>query len=204
MDIQVQELIDKIRQDGIESASDSARKIREDAELEAKKILESARKEADLLVEKAKADVAKMEASSREALEQAARNCLIALRARLEAVFGAVTVRETGAAMSAEIIAKVLPEILSKWSATNSETPELLLPEAAMNDMEKSLRTALSAELSKGMIIRPVKDLDAGFRLAAKDGGLWWDYSAESLGELLAAYLNPRLAETIRSAVEGL
>lgn len=204
MDIQVQELIEKIRQDGIESASESARKIREEAEIEAKKLLESARKEADALIEKAKADVAKMEASSREALEQAARNCLIALRSRLEAVFGAVSVRDTGAAMSADVIAKVLPEILSKWNASNSDSPDLLLPEAAMNEMEKALRAALSAELAKGMVIRPVKDLDAGFRLAAKEGGLWWDYSAESLGEVLAAYLNPRLAETVRSAVEGL
>ncbi len=204
MDIQVQELIDKIRQDGIESASDSARKIREEAQADAKKTVEAARKEAESLLEKAKADVVKMEASSREALEQASRNCLIALRSRLEAVFAAVTVRETGTAMSADLIAKVLPELLSKWSATNSEAPDLLLPEAAMNDMEKALRAALSAELSKGLVIRPVKNLDAGFRLAAKEGGLWWDYSAEALGEVLAAYLNPRLAETVRSAVEGL
>jgi len=204
MDIQVQELIDRIRQDGIETASGTAQTIRQEAEAEAKKILESARKEAEAITNKAKADVARMEAASNAAIEQSGRNLVLALRSRIEALFSSVISREVAAAMDAGLISKLLVELLDLWAKKGEQTPDLHLPEGTVAAVEKPLRQALSAELSKGLVIRPVKDLDAGFRLVAKDGSAWWDFSAEALGEMVAAYLNPRLADTIRSAVKDL
>jgi len=54
MDIQLQELIDKIKKDGIESASADAARIRAEAEAEAKRIIAAAKKEAEILVERGK------------------------------------------------------------------------------------------------------------------------------------------------------
>ncbi|GHV84182.1 hypothetical protein AGMMS50212_15260 [Spirochaetia bacterium] len=43
MDIQLQELIEKIKKDGIESASEDAARIRSQAEAEAKRIVDDAK-----------------------------------------------------------------------------------------------------------------------------------------------------------------
>ena len=53
MDIQVQELIDKIKQDGIENASKAAQSLRDEAEVQAQKIVEKAKAESTKLVEAA-------------------------------------------------------------------------------------------------------------------------------------------------------
>ena len=50
MEVQLQELIDKIKKDGIESASGEAARIKSDAEAEAARIVSAARKEADDIV----------------------------------------------------------------------------------------------------------------------------------------------------------
>jgi V/A-type H+-transporting ATPase subunit E len=46
------------------------------------------------------------------------------------------------------------------------------------------------------------RSLDAGFRISNKDGSAYYDFSAESVAELFSAYLNPRLAETLKNAVK--
>ena len=56
MEIQLQELIDKIKKDGIESASKDAARLKQEAEGEAKRILEAARKEAADIVARGKQD----------------------------------------------------------------------------------------------------------------------------------------------------
>jgi V/A-type H+-transporting ATPase subunit E len=47
------------------------------------------------------------------------------------------------------------------------------------------------------------RNLGAGFRIAGKDGSAYYDFSSESVAELLAAYLNPRLGEILKTAARG-
>ena len=70
MDIRVQELLDKIKDDGVEHAEAEAAKIRAAAEEARAALLDAARKEAKAIVEKGKADAARDEASGRAALKQ--------------------------------------------------------------------------------------------------------------------------------------
>ena len=57
MEIQLQELIDKIKKEGIEAASEEAAKLRREAEAEAAGIVAAAKKEAADIVSRGKADV---------------------------------------------------------------------------------------------------------------------------------------------------
>jgi V/A-type H+-transporting ATPase subunit E len=61
----------------------------------------------------------------------------------------------------------------------------------------------LSAELKKGVELKSDRNLAAGFRIANRDGSAYYDFSAESVAELLSAYLNPHLAETLKESVKG-
>jgi V/A-type H+-transporting ATPase subunit E len=54
-----------------------------------------------------------------------------------------------------------------------------------------------------GLDVRPVSGIAAGFRIGEKGGAAYYDFSAESIGELLSAYLNPRLAEIMKRAAQS-
>jgi V/A-type H+-transporting ATPase subunit E len=57
----------------------------------------------------------------------------------------------------------------------------------------------LSEELKKGVVLKPVAHIDAGFRVGEKNGSAYYDFTAGGVAEILAEYLNPRLAEIMKS-----
>jgi V/A-type H+-transporting ATPase subunit E len=44
--------------------------------------------------------------------------------------------------------------------------------------------------------------MSAGFRIGVKNGAAYYDYSAESLAEMFAAYLNPKVAALLKTAAK--
>jgi V/A-type H+-transporting ATPase subunit E len=202
MDIQLQELIDKIKKDGIESASEEALRLKTQAEEEAKRILDAARREAEDIVAKGKADAERSEKAGVTALKQASRNLFLAFKKEIEALLDRIVAREIDAAYTGEVIKGVLPEILKNWAARGSDALDIILSEKDRKSLEDFFNTKLAGELKKGVELKTGRNLNAGFRIAEKDGSAYYDFSAESVAELLAAYLNPRLAEILKNTAK--
>ncbi|MDR3145129.1 MAG: V-type ATP synthase subunit E [Treponema sp.] len=199
MEIQLQELIDKIKRDGIESASEEAARLKSQAEAEARRIVEAARKEAETIAVAAKADAERAEKAGIAAVAQASRNLILAFKGEIQAVLDRIVARETAAAYNADVIKAALPEILKNWAAKGSDSLDILLPAAQLGSLEGFFREKLATELKKGMELRSDRNLGAGFRIANRDGSAYYDFSAEAVGDLLSAYLNPRLAEIVKA-----
>ena len=77
MDVQLQELIDKIKKDGVTAAKTSAEEIISEAEENAKKIVSDAQAQAEKIIKNAKAETERMEKASEDAIKQAGRNLLL-------------------------------------------------------------------------------------------------------------------------------
>ena len=80
MEIQLQELIDKIRKDGVDAGEAQAEKILVSAKEEAQRIIAEAQAEADKILVNAKNENMRMVKSSEDAIRQAGRNLLISFR----------------------------------------------------------------------------------------------------------------------------
>ena len=80
MEMQLQELIDQIKKDGVEAAESKAEAIVKAAKEEAEKIIAEAKAEAEKLMQNAKAENEKTVRSGEDALRQAGRNLLISFR----------------------------------------------------------------------------------------------------------------------------
>jgi len=204
MDIQVQELIDKIKKDGIESASEEAAHIKHDAENEASRIVEAAKKEAADIVAKAKQDAERSEKAGIAAIEQASRNLVLLFRGEIQGLLDKVIDAELVEAYNDDTVKKILPEVLKSWSEKGIDSLSLLLPEASISKIESYFTTKLANELKKGMEIKPDSNINAGFRIAMRDGSAYYDFSAEAVAELFSAYLNPYLSEIFKSSTKEL
>ncbi len=203
MDVQLQELIDKIKKDGIEAAGMDAERVRTEAQGEARRIVEAARKEAEALIAKARLDADRFEKSASAALEQASRNLVLSFKDEIGSLLTLIINRETVAAYSDDSLKLVVPEILKAWSSKGVDTLDLLLPPETLARLESFFTQKLAAELNKGVTLKGDRMVGAGFRIAAKDGSSYYDFSADSVAELLSAYLNPRLAEILKASVKG-
>lgn len=203
MDVQLQELIDKIKKDGVATAEKEAAKIIDDAEKKAETIIADAQAKAAEIIKNSKNETARMEKASEEAIVQAGRNMLLSFKDSLVKELDGLIQTETAKGESADVLAKLIPETVKAW-AKNADASELsvLLSEKDLKSLEKGLTAELKSEISKGLEIKPDKTLTAGFRIGVKNGAAFYDYSAESLAEMFAAYLNPKVADLMKVAAK--
>lgn len=201
MDIRVQELLEKIKRDGIEQAEADAAKIQAAAEASRAEIIASAEKEAKAIVAKAKADAERAEEAGRAALAQASRDLVLAFRGELEKVLATIVEAEVGAAFDAETVKRVLPAILEAWAKDGRDELSVLLPAKDLSALEAFFKDKLSASLKKGLEFKPHRDAKAGFRIVEKGGAAYYDFSADSVAAMLGSYLNARLAAIVAGSV---
>ncbi len=204
MDVQLQELIDKIKKDGVATAEAEAAKKIAEAEKKAESIVADAQAKAGEIIKNAKAETERMQKASDEAIVQAGRNMLLSFKDSLVAELDGLIQAETAKAETKDVLAKLIPETVKAW-AKNSEASELsvLLGEKDLKALESSLTAELKSEISKGLEIKLDKTLTAGFRIGVKNGAAFYDYSAESLAEMFASYLNPKVAALMKEAAKG-
>ncbi|MDR2210110.1 MAG: V-type ATP synthase subunit E [Spirochaetaceae bacterium] len=201
MDIQLHELIEKIKKDGIEGASEEASRLKAEAESEAKRILGAAKKEAADIIAKAKADAERAEKAGIAAIGQASRNAVLVFKSKIQELLDLITRKETAAAYSADTLKTVLPDIIRGWVSKGEELA-VILPPRDLDSVEAFLRDKLASELQKGLEIKTGRGLEGGFTISNRDGSAYYDFSVEAVAELFSAYLNPRLAEVLKTAVK--
>jgi len=201
MDVQLQELIDKIKKDGVAAAEKSASEIISTAEKKAAKIVSDSELKADKIVKTAKTETERMEKASEDAIRQAGRNLIISFRDSVTAELSAIVKAETAKAYSGELLAKLIPETVKAWTAkTDAKDVSVLLSEKDLSALEKELRAALKAEIAKGLELKPDNTIAGGFRIGINKGEAYYDYSADAVADLFSAYLNPRTAAIMKSA----
>ena len=203
MDVQLQELIDKIKKDGVTAAEKEAAKIIAEADKKGETIVKDAEDQAAKIIKDAKAETKRMEKASDEAIVQAGRNMLLSFKDSIVAELDGLIKEETAKALSKDVLGKLIPETVKAW-VKNTDASELsvLLSEKDLKALESSFKTKLKAEIKKGMEIKPDKTLTAGFRIGVKNGAAYYDYSAEALSEMFAAYLNPKVAGLMKIAAK--
>jgi len=203
MEIQLQELIDKIKKDGIESASVDAAKIKSEAEAEAGRIIAAAKKEAADIVSRGKTDAERSEKAGVAAIEQASRNLVLAFKGEIQALLDKLSAEAVSSAYSADVIKGILPDLIKNWAAKNTDSVAVLLSEGDLKKIEAALKSQLASALKGGVELKAGKNLDGGFHIVEKDGAAYYDFSAQAVAKLLSAYLNPRLAEILTNAAKG-
>ena len=204
MDIQVQELIDKIKKDGIETASKEASKIRTEAESEARRIVDLAKKEADDIVSRGKQDAQRAEKAGIAALEQASRNLVLAFKDEIQALLDRIIAEHVSTNYSDDVLKAALPEVLKSWAGGKGNDLSVLLPESELSKLKEFFSEKLTEQLWKGVELKTSRKLTSGFHISNKDGSVYYDFSAEAVAQLLSTYLNPKLAEILKNSSKGM
>jgi V/A-type H+-transporting ATPase subunit E len=202
MEVQVQELIDKIKKDGLDAAARDAAKLKEEAEANAKQIVDKANKEAAAITAKAKSDAERTEQACIAAVGQASRNVILSFKGEIQALLDRIIANEAAKAMSGDALKTLLPEVLKSWAGAKGDAVDLLLNEGQLKELQDYFGSKLSESLKAGVELKSDRNLAAGFRIASKDGAAYYDFSAEAVADLLSAYLNPKLAETLKETAQ--
>jgi V/A-type H+-transporting ATPase subunit E len=204
MEIQVQELIDKIKKEGVESASQEAARLKAEAEADARHIIEAAKKEAEEIISRGKLDAERSEKAGVAALEQASRNLILVFKGEVQALLDKLVADCVVANYSDDVLKAALPELLKAWAAKGSDNLAVILSEGDLSKLQSFFNEKLISELRNGVELKSNRKLGSGFHISNKEGSIYYDFSAEAVALLLSAYLNPKLAEIMKNSSKGI
>ena len=201
MEIQLGELIDRIKREGVEAADAEAMSIIDSAKAEAERIIADAKAKADKMIADAEAENEKMLRSSEDAIRQAGRNLLISFRESVTRELRCVTERKVVSAYTSEQFVQLVVNTVEAWAKKpDSEELSLILNTEDLKALEDSLLSALKDRMLEGITLKSGDSFDKGFRIAVKDGSVYYDYSAEAVVDMLSSYLSPKVTALLKEA----
>lgn len=201
MEIQLQELIEQIKKDGVETAEAEAKAIVEGAEAEAKKIISDAKAQAEKILLNAKNENERMVKSGEDAIRQAGRNLLISFRESVARELNAIAGENVNTVYSSDAFAQIIINVVECWAARpDAEDISVILNSEDLKSLEETVLAGLKAKMLNGVTLKPNDNFYGGFRIAVNNGGAYYDYSAEAVTDMLSNYLSPRVTELLKEA----
>ena len=201
MEIQLQELIDQIKKDGVGAAENEAEKILASAKEEAEKIVRDAKAEANKILQDAIEEKERMVKSSEDAISQAGRNVLISFRESVARELKAILKEEVNTVYSSDSLANLIVKFIEDWGKNpNSEDVSVILNGEDLKSLEDTILSSLKEKIGNGVTLKANDNFDGGFRIAVNNGKAFYDYSAEAVVEMLANYLSPKVTEILKEA----
>lgn len=201
MEIQLKELIDQIRKDGVEAAEVEAEAILKAANEKAEKIIADAQAQADKLLSDAKTENERMVKSSEDAIRQAGRNLLISFRESVTRELNTILTKSVNAVYSSEALAQIIINVIESWAKKpDTEDVTVILNNENLKTLEETLLAGFKDRMLEGVTLKAGDSFDGGFRVSVNNTGAYYDYSAEAVVEMLSAYLSPKVTELLKEA----
>ncbi len=201
MEVQLQEIIEQIKKDGVTTAEAEAKVIIEAAKSEAEKIISDAQVKADKIIAGAKTETERLTKSSEDAIRQAGRNLLISFRESVTRELKAIVGENVTAVYSSDAFAGLIISVVESWAnRPDAEDIAVVLNTQDLNKLEDTLLAALKEKMLKGIALRVNDNFDGGFRIAVNNGSAYYDYSAEAVVDMLSNYLSPKVTELLKEA----
>lgn len=201
MEIQLQELIEQIKKDGVQAAEAEAAAILAAAKEQAERIVADAQARADKMLAAAKAENDRVVRSGEDAIRQAGRNLLISFRESVTRELGAILNEGVASVYSSEALSAIIVRAIEGWAAKpEAEDVAVVLSSEDLQALEQTVLAALKERMLSGVTLKASDSVDGGFRIAVADGTAYYDYSAEAVVDMLSGYLSPKVAALLKEA----
>ncbi|MTI13941.1 hypothetical protein [Sansalvadorimonas verongulae] len=210
----VQELIEKLRNQGVSSGRDKADELVDNAKSEAASIVADAKKEADAILVQAKKEAEFTLKSGEEALEMAGRNAVLEMKGYLMERFSARISEAVSNEMTDQgVLQKVILEVAGRSGLQGEKSVEAVLPSkiigvdelrANPEDVKEGTLAYFVVRNAREMLTDGVSfavsdDQQSGVTFRLKDKNIELELDDNAVSEMLLKHLQPRF----RAVLEG-
>jgi V/A-type H+-transporting ATPase subunit E len=208
----VQDLISRIRDEGVESGKQEAGRLVSEAQLQATRLVEDARTEVDELRKKARAEIENEKNAALAALKLAARDTSLQLEADIVSAFEGYVKRLVSPALRDPELIQALVLVLAghavekfvKDQEIRVFVSDVLFKEAGesseLDERAKQAVLGITGEiLREGIELIPSSEVAGGARVQLVDENLEVDLTDETVHKVLLKHLLPRF----RAILEG-
>ncbi len=191
-------LIQRLKEEGIEEARDKSREIIDNTTKKAAKIIEEAEEKKAEIINGAEKKAASLKKACDDALKQASRDLILSLRENITELFNSVTKREVSASITRDVLKDIITNIAQGFKAGSELDIEVVLSPEDKKSLEDVLVKALKKELEKGVTLKPSHSVKKGFRIGAENKEFYYDFTDDAIAEAIELYLSPRIKDIIK------
>ena len=193
MSNKLQELTEKLYNEGLSKGKEEGKLLLARARDEADRIIADARNQAATIVSDAEKQAADLKEKTASDLKMASAQCLQATKKDIENLL----VNAIGAAPVEKELSdpdfrkKIIEAVATRFSTEQPGDISLLLPVSLKDKLEPWVEGELRKKLGSGLKADFTKKIAGGFTIGPKDGGWFVSMTDETFSKLLAEYLRP-------------
>ena len=193
MQNKLQELTDKLYNEGLAKGKQEGEEILAKAKVQAEEIVAKAKAEAAAIVSAANKEAEDLKTKVQGDLKMAASQSVAATKKDIETlVVTKMTAGEVANALtSAEFVKEVIMAVAKGFNAEEPVDLEVVLPETLKADLETFVTKELTAVLNAKVEASFTKKIAGGFTIGPKDGGYFISFTEETFNALISEYLRP-------------
>jgi V/A-type H+/Na+-transporting ATPase subunit E len=196
MQQKIQELTERIFQEGVQKGEQKADEIIKAARERARKELADAREEAKRIVEDARKEAEELRRNIESEIRLSGQQALAAVKQSIVELVVARAVDDSVSATFSDpsFVSQLIKEMVARWdiSSTQAASVEILLPESMRAQMDSAIRKDAASELGKGVAVKFSSAVRNGLQIGRADDGFKVSLTDEDFQEFIKEYIRPK------------
>jgi V/A-type H+-transporting ATPase subunit E len=199
MHSKLQELTDKIYQEGVEKGNAEAQQLIDKAKSEASQIIDQAKKEAESIIEAAKKKAGETKKNTESELKLSGKQAINALKQQItDLITGEISQVAVENAFGKDFTKHIIEITLANWAKSGQSMDlKVLLPAKDEKDLTGYFNKEAKEYLDKGLKFQYDPAIKAGFQIGPRDGSYKVSFTDEDFINFFKQHLRPKLVEIL-------
>lgn len=195
MQNKLQELTDKLYNEGLSKGKKEAETLKATAAKESERIIAEARKEAEKIVEKARKEAEELKTRVENDIRMASSQTISAVKQRIENIIitKSVSADVKNSLEDPELIRSLVTTVAKAFNAADAAPAglEAVLPASMQKNLQDYFGKNAAEAMDKGIDVTFSRQIQGGFKIGPKNGGYMISFAEGDFENILTEYLRP-------------
>ena len=195
MQNKLQELTDKLYNEGLAKGKQEAEQLKANAKNEAAQIIAQAKEEAQQILAKAQSEAAELKVKSENDVKMASQQAFTAIKKQIEEVITAKSLAPVKEAVAdTAFLKEIIKAIVAAFNPQNTDSValDLILPLDKKEELDSFAKETLAKICTAGVDVQFSKGVQGGFKIAPKGEGYILSFTDKDFENIIAEYLRPK------------
>lgn len=193
MSNKLQELTEKLYEEGLSKGKEEGARLLAEAQAKAAETVAKAKAEAEAILDKAEKDAAELRSKTESDVKMASAQALQATKKDIESLLvgNILSGKVKSGLEDASFVKEIIKAVAQKFSATEGTDLALVLPASLQGELEPWVNGELAKAIGSEVKADFSKKIAGGFTIGPKDGSYYVSLTEDTFKDLIAEYIRP-------------
>lgn len=195
MENRLQELTEKLYQEGLAKGQQQGETLLSDARAQGAQIISQAKEQAAQIEAAAKTAAAELAKNTQSEVQLASQQMVSALRQKIETMIltQAITPQVSGAWSDGSFVKELIIKAVERFEPSSENPVSVIVPQDMMGDISG----VVAQKFNEGVEVVTDGKVRVPFRIAPREGGYYVSFTDEDFDALFKSYIRPNVVELL-------